>query len=588
MNMKVAEIIMSFLRKRGIKKIFVYPGGTIAPLIDAADKEGLEIVCARNEQGAGYAAIGAAKVSGKPQVVMVTSGPGATNILTPTADAFYDSVPLIVFTGQVGTKYVNFDKKVRQTGFQETDTVNIFSPITKKATILLQGKNVINVLSDLYTLSESNRPGPVLLDLPMDVQNELVEFNYDDFEITLFKSKKLFNNHEANENDLNKTLELLKSAKRPLILVGNGVYISKSVSKLRELVNRVGIPVVSSLPAVGALNSNCKLFFGFIGHTGEFYSNLALYYSDVLLVLGSRLDIRQIGTEIQEFNKKTIIRVDVDENELLYSKVKSTISFKMDLNKFFDTVLPLIPLNKEFNNNIATWIMILKNFKEKYSSDKFYSSKSSLFMKDVIEKVSETVKDRKVVVGSGVGGHQQMVARYFKFDYPKKMWISSCGHGTMGFDLPSVIGALIEDNYVDFGIVFVGDGSFQMNIQELASVIEYKLPVKIFVLDDKRLGIVSQFQILNWGKDPTTGNKNNPSFSSIAKAYGVEAYDIYSKNDLKIIDRVFSDYRPTLVHCHITYGEDVLPMLLAGQKLNEMYPFGKIELYYEELNEKKQ
>ena len=587
MKMKAAEVIMSFLKKRGIDKIFIYPGGTIAPLIDAAYKKGIELICARNEQGAGYAAIGAAKVSGKPQVVMVTSGPGATNILTPTADAFYDSVPLIVFTGQVATKYVNFDKKLRQTGFQETDTVNIFSPITKKATILLQGKDVVNVLNNLYALSESNRPGPVLLDLPMDIQNETIKSNYD-FEIVLSENQKLSDEYEINEDDLHKTLDLLKSAKRPLILVGNGVYISNSVLKFRELVYRVGIPVVSSLPAVGALSSNCKLFFGFIGHTGEFYSNLALYYSDVLLVLGSRLDIRQIGTEIQDFNKKTIIRVDIDENELLYSKVKSTLSFKMDLNKFFNAVLPLIPSNKEFNNNIATWVMLLKNFKEQYSSDKFYSSKDSLFMKDVIEKVSETVKDRKVVVSSGVGGHQQMVARYFKFDYPNKKWISSCGHGTMGFDLPSIIGALIEDNDADFGIVFVGDGSFQMNIQELASIIEYKLPVKIFVLDDKRLGIVSQFQILNWGKDPTTGNKKNPSFSKIAKAYGLKSYDIYSKKDLKIINNVFSDYEPTLVHCHITYGEDVLPMLLSGQKLNEMYPFGKVEVDYKELSERKQ
>lgn len=201
-------------------------------------------------------------------------------------------------------------------------------------------------------------------------------------------------------------------------------------------------------------------------------------------------------------------------------------------------------------------------------------------MKDVIEKVSETVYSRKVVVSSGVGGHQQMVARYFQFDYPKKIWISSCGHGTMGFDLPSAIGALIEDENMNFGIVFVGDGSFQMNIQELASITEHKLPVKIFVLDDKRLGIVSQFQLLNWGKDPTTGNKNNPSFSSIAKAYGLKAYDIYSKNDLELINGVFSNSEPTLVHCHISYGEDVLPMLLSGQKLNEMYPFKKVELDY--------
>ena len=575
--MNVAGFICNFLIANGIDKVFVYPGGTIAPFLHEMEKRGIKIVCFRNEQGAGYAAIGAAKVSGKPQVVAVTSGPGATNIVTPVADAYYDSIPLIVFTGQVATPYINIDKKVRQTGFQETDVVGLFKSITKQSTILTPNDFAEEKLFNALRLVISERPGPVVIDLPMDTQKKDIESKI------VLKETKLYINKDRENKEVKKidissklkeVINLIDKAERPLILAGNGVFISKAVKELRDFVERTNIPLISSMPAVGVMPKNHPLYFGFLGHTGEFYANLAMYYSDLILVFGSRLDIRQIGDNLNVFKSKKVVRVDIDYNEIKYSKIKSHVYFNMDIKVFLQKAVKLSFPTKKYQD----WLHILKEWKENYSSSKFYKG-DKLFMKDVVEYVSKKCKNRKVVVSSGVGGHQQIVARYFDFDFPKRVWITSAGHGTMGFDLPSVLGAFLEKkDYFDFGLVFVGDGSFQMNIQELATLREFKFPIKIFVLDDRRLGIVSQFQLLNWGKDPATGNKNNPSFAKIAMAYDINGLNVSSKNELDKLDAVFADNSPWVVHCYINSKEDVLPMLLAGQELNEMYPFEKVEI----------
>jgi len=565
-----AEIIAKTLKSVGVKRVFLFPGGTIAPLLDALVKEGIVYICTRNEQGAGYGAIGAAKVTGFPQVVMVTSGPGATNVLTPVADAYYDSVPLLVFTGQIGTKDINFEKKVRQTGFQETDTVNIFKPVTKKTHILSLDEDISKTICDSFMLTKKGRPGPVLIDLPMDVQRgEIKCKNPNKYLTTVSKDNS---SSKDRGSIFSKVSELIYKSKRPLILAGNGIYISGSVNEFRSFVEKYNIPVVCSLPGVGTLPSDHPLCFSFIGHTGEYFANLAAYYSDLLIVLGARLDLRQTGSEIEDFKKnKTIVRVDIDENELEFGRIKGDININMDLKQFFTEFLLS---NSEIpKNRYSEWIDKINSWKNKFHSSQFYQ-KPSLCMYDVIKAVDELSKDKKVIVSSGVGGHQQMVARYFTFSYPRRRWLTSAGHGTMGFDVPTNIGAILNAEKNTLGIVFVGDGSFQMNIQELATIKESDLPIKIFVLDDRKLGIVSQFQLLNWNTNPSTGNKKNPSFSKIGKAYGLEGYDIYEKKEIPtVLKEVFKDLSPAVVHCHIDSSEEVLPMLLAGQKMNEMYPF---------------
>jgi len=571
--MLVSDLIVKTIKYYKIDKVFVYPGGTIAPILDSLKKENIEIICTKNEQGAGYAAIGAAKVSGKPQIVIVTSGPGATNVITPIADAFYDSIPIIIFTGQVATSYINKDKKIRQTGFQETDIVNMVKPITKYS-FILTANNIETDIHNAFKIATTKRPGPVLIDLPMDIQ--LAKCNTSKNNIKNFNLPTESKSTKLNNRSISIIKDILIQSKRPIIIGGNGVYISKCVEVFRSFVDLLKIPVVTSLPAIGILNKNHNLYFGFLGHTGEFYANLAVYYSDLIFVFGSRLDIRQTGTETNHFYDKKIIRVDIDLNEIKYSRITSNneVHFNMDLKEFFNIALKLDYPKLDFKK----WINTIKNWQHKYSSEQFYKDKDKLFKYDIVNYVSKLTNNLKVAVSTGVGAHQQITARYFNFNYPNRIWLSSCGHGTMGFDLPSIIGALIERHDLDFGIVFVGDGSFQMNIQELATIKEYNLPIKIFVLDDARLSLVSQFQLLNWDSDPTTGDKYNPNFANIAKAYEIESIEISSKNDLKKLDDVFNSRLPTLIHCHVYQKEDVLPMLLAGQELNEMYPFKKVIL----------
>jgi acetolactate synthase-1/2/3 large subunit len=404
----------------------------------------------------------------------------------------------------------------------------------------------------------------------MDVQRS--ETKYKNPKKSLTNISKDSNNLKNISNIFSEISELIYKSKKPLIFAGNGIYISGALNEFRSFVEKYNIPVVCSMPGVGTLPSNHPLCFSFIGHTGEYFANLATYYSDLLIVLGARLDLRQTGTEIDAFKKnKAIVRVDIDENELDFGRVKGDINVNMDLKQFFAEFLSYnskIPKNK-----YSEWIDKINGWKSKFHSSQFFQ-KSDLCIYDIIRAVDEIVKDKKVIVSSGVGGHQQMVARYFTFNYPKRRWLTSAGHGTMGYDIPTNIGAILSAEKNSLGIVFVGDGSFQMNIQELATIREYNLPIKIFVLDNRRLGIVSQFQLLNWDSDPSTGNKKNPSFSKIGKAYGLKGYDIHEKKETRsILKEIFSDSSPAVVHCHVDYSEDVLPMLLSGQKMNEMYPF---------------
>ena len=567
-----AEVIAKTLKYAGVKKVFVFPGGTVAPLLDALIEAGIDYICPRNEQGAGYGAIGAAKVTGFPQVVIVTSGPGATNVLTPVADAYYDSVPLLVFTGQVGTEDINFERKVRQTGFQETNTVSIFKPVTKKSHILTLDEDISRVIFESFMLTKEGRPGPVLIDLPMDVQSaEAKEKQANEFLTNTVQD----NNHPRDVGRIfSEVSESISQSNRPLILAGNGIYVSGAVNEFRSFVEKHSVPVVSSLPGVGTLPSDHPLSFGFIGHTGEYFANLAAYYSDLLIVFGARLDLRQTGSEIDDFKKnKTIIRVDIDANELESGRVKGDININTDLKQFFAAFLSDSELRKNQYSEWIEWIDRINNWKNKFNSSQF-SQRASLSMYDIIRAVDEATKGKRLIVISGVGQHQQMTARHFTFDFPSRRWLTSAGHGTMGFDLPTAIGAILSAEKDTLGIVFAGDGSFQMNIQELATLKEHNLPIKIFVLDNRRLGMVSQFQLLNWDSDPTTGGKQNPSFSKIGQAYGLKGFDIYEKKEIPtVLKEVFKDLSPVVVHCHVDPAEDVLPMLLAGQKMNEMYPF---------------
>lgn len=564
-----AELIAKTLKFLGVKRVFVFPGGTIAPLLDALIKEGVSYVCPRNEQGAGYAALGAAKVSGFPQVVMVTSGPGVTNVATPVADAYFDSVPLLVFTGQVASKDINKDKRVRQTGFQEVDTTGMYQSITKKAHLLCVEDDISKTIFELFNLTREGRSGPVLCDLPMDVQKAEAKST----EIFAHCTQVPSVNCGVDQKAFVELNNLINSAKRPLILAGNGIYIADAVPEFRAFVESAHVPVVCSLPGIGTIPSDHPLSFSFLGHTGEYFANLAAYNADLVIGLGARFDLRQTGSEVEAFaENKTVVRVDIDKKELTHGRVKGNFHFQMHLKDFFDE---FAKRNLWVSHRSEEWIDQLREWKNKFHSSQFYQG-PELYSYDIITAVDAKTKGKKVVVTTGVGSHQQLVARFFTFDYHTRRWLTSAGHGAMGYDTPTIIGAMFDQDKDTTGIVFAGDGSFQMNIQELATIAELNLPVKIFVLDNRRLGVVSQFQVQFFGSDPGCGNKKNPSFSAIGEAYGLAGYDIYSKDEISsVLDGVFSHSEPSIIHCHIAYSEETYPMLLGGQRMDEMYPFTK-------------
>jgi acetolactate synthase-1/2/3 large subunit len=548
----------------GIKRIHIFPGGTIGPVLDIVHDWNIEIFTTRHEQAAGYAALGTAKLTGEPQVVMVTSGPGVTNVLTPVADAYFDSIPLVVLTGQVATSDMKSKLPVRQRGFQEVDTVALFKPITKAQFLPKHSSELAEVMNDAFRIAKTGRPGPVVVDLPMDVQKEPVDVIPD------FQSYTKQNLLIPDVSTINKIIDLLCLSKKPLIICGNGVLISRSYEELREFINKTKINTSSSLLGLGGLPTNSEFSLGYHGHTGSRYANLAIHESDLLLVLGSRLDVRQTGSVTKEFapNAK-VIHIDLDLAELEHARVHTELQIHADIKKTLQII------NDKLQNiklpDWSEWNEQIKQWKSEYRLS--YDSKKVLKPQYIIETANKLTEGIPLVCVTGVGQHQQWTARHFDFDFPTRILLTSGGHGAMGFDLPVSIGAQLNelDKLV---LCFVGDGSLQINIQELATIANYNLPIKIIVLDNQRFGIVSQFQNITWGKDPSCGNLKNPDFSAIAKAYGIFTETVSTANEIESkLERIFSHNGPALLHCNVDPSEDVIPMLLGGQTMDKMWPY---------------
>ena len=559
-----SHVIVSCMAANGIKRIHIFPGGTIGPVLDIVHDWNIEIFTTRHEQAAGYAALGTAKLTGKPQVVMVTSGPGVTNVLTPVADAYFDSIPLVVLTGQVATSDMKSKLPVRQRGFQEVDTVALFKPITKAQFLPKHSSELAEVMNDAFRIAKTGRPGPVVVDLPMDVQKEPVDVLPD------FQSYTKQNLLIPDVSTINKIIDLLCLSKKPLIICGNGVLISRSYEELREFINKTKINTSSSLLGLGGLPTNSEFSLGYHGHTGSRYANLAIHESDLLLVLGSRLDVRQTGSVTKEFapNAK-VIHIDLDLAELEHARVHTELQIHADIKKTLQII------NDKLQNiklpDWSEWNEQIKQWKSEYRLS--YDSKKVLKPQYIIETANKLTEGIPLVCVTGVGQHQQWTARHFDFDFPTRILLTSGGHGAMGFDLPVSIGAQLNepDKLV---LCFVGDGSLQINIQELATIANYNLPIKIIVLDNQRFGIVSQFQNITWGKDPSCGNLKNPDFSAIAKAYGIFTETVSTANEIESkLERIFSHNGPALLHCNVDPSEDVIPMLLGGQTMDKMWPY---------------
>jgi len=560
-----ADAIAETFIRHNLKRIYTFPGGTIAPVLDAANKRNIEIFCAYHEQGAGYAALAAARLTRKPQVVMVTSGPGVTNLATVVADAYFDSTPLVAITGQVGTGDITSGRQVRQSGFQQVDAISLMNPITKATFMPLSIGDLPPMLEEAFYVAAEGRQGPVVIDLPMDVQREKLSENFHSI------PHKMLRPIGPALEVIEKAAEWIAAAKKPVIFAGQGVLIAEACTELRQLAESLGIPVVMSLLGLGAFPTDNPLSLGFVGHTGNQYAGCAIHESDLVVAVGVRLDVRQTGSCAEQFvSNGRVVRIDLDQNELKYPRVRTDLKIHSDarlaLSKLSDA------LKDKPLTDISKWRVQVEKFRTDFPLT--YNLQDPLVKpQHIIESVNELTKQQQVVVVSGVGFHQQWVARHFDFDFSKRVWLTSGGHGAMGYDLPTAIGAQLE-RPDDLVLCFVGDGSLQINIQELQSAVVYNTPVKIFVLDNCRLGMVSQFQLLNWDSDPTTGNKTNPDFVAIARAYGIKAYTIRKQEDVaSIAAEAIAHEGPVLIHCLVDYNEDVSPMLLPGQPMNKMWPY---------------
>ena len=559
-----ADVIVAAFLAHGIERLHVYPGGTIAPVLDSAKRAGLSIFCARHEQGAGYAALAGARLTNTPQVVMVTSGPGVTNVVTTVADAYYDSTPLVVITGQVGTGDLGKGLAVRQRGFQQVDTTALLKPITKAQYLVERSEDLADVLPRAFWEAGDGRPGPVVVDLPMDVQRGEVEVSVASPVVALERASPL----SVDATRMGRLMEWLLMAQRPVIVAGQGVLLAQAQQALRAFVSQTGIPVSHSLLGLGALAGDSPLSLGFHGHTGNQYAGKAIHHADLLIAVGSRLDVRQTGNVVDDFVPDgRVVRIDVDSAELEHSRVRCDLAIRGDCRTVLNDMIAR--LEGKSIPEWSAWRRQIGEWRERYALR--YDPDGALKPQHVVATANRLTRGRDIVCVSGVGAHQHWVARHFEFDYPRRRWLTSGGHGAMGYDLPSAVGAQLQqpDALV---MCFVGDGSLQINLQELAAVAEYDLPVKIIVLDNHRLGIVSQFQQFNWQDDPTTGDKWNPDFAALAQAYGIAGYTVSDNGDVeRVLTEALAQPGPVLVHCLVDEREDISPMLLAGQTLDQMW-----------------
>jgi len=562
---KISDYVIEFLLEKEINKVFGYIGGAIAHLYHSIEKyENMEMVNCIHEQGAGFASEGYSRVTGKSGVAMATSGPGATNLITPIGSCFFDSVPTLFITGQVNTYEYKYDKPVRQIGFQETDIVSIVKPITKYAVMVNDISEIRYELEKAYYISQHGRKGPVLVDIPMDIQRS---------ETDISKLKSFINSDEHKElekkvldNQIEDVIKSLNNSKRTVVLLGGGVKLSNAQVELLSWLKVYNIPIVYSLMGKDAISEEYKYNMGLIGAYGNRYGNLTLANSDLILVLGSRLDTRQTGTSLETFAREAkIIQVDIDKNEL-GSKIKVDVEINSNILDFINTVK-----SKKLTINLDDWLKTVQMYKNEFSST-VGIDKNIKIPNLIISKISEYLTDEIVTVD--VGQHQMWVAQSLNTK-EKQQVLFSGGMGAMGFALPSAIGATIGSS--KRVVAIAGDGGIQMNIQELEILKRRQLPIKIFVLNNQNLGMVRQFQELYFDKkySGTIDDYSVPDLVEIAKAYGLASRNI---NDINNIDKelqdIFSTNKPELIN--ITLDKtmtSVEPKLIVNKPIEDMHPF---------------
>ena len=551
MKINGATAVIKTLEELKVKNIFGYPGGAVLPLYDALLNSHITHILARSEQAACHAAAGISKTSDEIGVCFATSGPGATNLVTGIATAFADSVPLIIITGQVPTFMVGTD------AFQEVDTTGITLPIVKYSYLVKKASDIPQIITDAFHIAGTGRKGPVLIDIPKDIQTE--EFEYKKPKEPNLKGYKP--NYFPNKKQLVRVWESISKSKRPLILIGGGLVFSNASEDLLKILEKAPMPVISTLMGKG-FRHIYKNSFGMIGLHGNAAANYAATNCDLLISLGARFGDRATINSESFAKKAKIIHVDIDPAEI-DKNIECNTPVVSDLKNFLKELLPIV---EELNFDI--WIDRIKEINEKYPTT--YIKDGSLKPQEVLEKINKYI-DENTYVTTEVGQHQMWAAQFLKMKGPGK-FITSGGLGTMGFGLPAALGIGVNDKNKKI-IVISGDGSFQMNFAELATASEQDLNLKIFLFNNSSLSLVKQLQYFSQNKRYSGIKfKKNPDFCKLATAYpGVNAFKINSPKEIdKVLKEAFSTEGTVLVECVVSNEEKVYPVANSSKGIEEM------------------
>ena len=560
MELTGAQILLESLKKEGVDVLFGYPGGAVIDIYDELPRHPeLKHVLVRHEQGAVHAADGYARASGKVGCCLVTSGPGATNTVTGIATAYCDSIPLVVFTGQVPTQLIGND------AFQEVDIVGITRPCTKHNFLVKDVRNLAKTIRQAFYLARSGRPGPVLVDLPKDIMQARTEFVWpEDIFMRSYNPT-----YKPNLNQLRRTAEELAKARKPIILAGGGVIMANASEVLCELAHELNIPVATTLMGLGAFPANGDLWLGMVGMHGTYAANMSINHADLLVCVVARFDDRVTG-RLQDFaSHARIVHIDIDPTSIR-KNVEVDVPVVGDCRQALEGILEICRAkmaDTDWSGMHADWLQTVHEWKANHPLA--YNKNGHIKPQQVIETMYSITKG-DAIIATEVGQNQMWAAQFYTFTKPRTL-LTSGGLGTMGYGFPAAIGAqfAFPDKLV---INVAGDGSIQMNIQELATVVQNKIPVKVVILNNGHLGMVRQWQELFYNRNYShTNMEAQPDFVKLAEAYGAEGYRISKPEELEdVLRKALTSPNPAFIDVMVEREENVYPMVPAGAALDEM------------------
>ncbi len=561
-----AEIVFKCLEDQGVENVFGYPGGAVLPIYDELkNHQSVKHILVRHEQGAGHAAEGYARSTGKPGVVLVTSGPGATNVVTALTDAYMDSVPLVCISGQVPTHLIGTD------AFQECDTTGITRPCTKHNWLVKDVKDLAKTIHKAFEVATSGRPGPVLVDIPKDIQFQKTKYQkYSKLKKLNGKGKNLFSQKEIDE-----LIKLMSNSSKPVFYTGGGVINSgpQASTLLRELVSITGFPITTTLQGLGSYPGDDNQFLGMLGMHGTYEANNAMYECDLMINIGARFDDRITG-KLDEFSPKSKkVHIDIDPSSI-NKNVKVDLPIIGDVTDVIKATIKTISkrklnFSKSNKQKISKWWEKIQKWRSIKSLD-YINSEESIKPQYAIERLYELTKNKETFITTEVGQHQMWAAQHYKFNKPNR-WMTSGGLGTMGYGLPAAVGVQVaHPNKLVIDIA--GEASVLMTMQEMSTAVQYSLPIKIFILNNEYMGMVRQWQELlhdkNYSESYTAAL---PDFVKLAEAYGCVGIRAKTPEELddKIIEMLNTD-RPVIFDCLVDKEENCFPMIPSGKPHNQM------------------